>query len=610
MDTRADATDFDDQLDLEDPASYPKVDDLRASCDLVMKGGITSGVIYPQAICQLATDHRIHSVGGTSAGAIAAAGAAAAEYGRATGGYATLAGLPRWLSSTAEHSTHTNLYEMFQPQKRTAALYRLASIFIGQPGWAQRALRSIVPGIRVLKPTLLTAVLVALPAFLVLLGALEGSYTAVVASALLFTIGLFVSIVFSAYSQAKIQMKENLFGLCSGMPGHNSTHAALTPWLTEEINSIAGLDRSGPPLTFGMLEERGITLAMLTTNISTGTQYALPLEQRIWAFDPIEFRQLFPSSVVEWMEANPGQRSPDTLSSLAKHGLCPLPAAADLPIIVGVRMSLSFPALLSAVPLHAIDYRVSFQPVVTHWFSDGGITSNFPLHFFDNAVPGHPTFGIDLETVDERYIVDDEAGNVSMPESNGQGIVPAHNLIETVPQFARAVKHAVQNWADNMQTHMPGYRDRIVTVRHTKDEGGLNLDMDSITVERLSLRGRHAGGRAQHQFDRDNHRWIRYRSFLHVLEKFVRPAAATIEASDEWPDRSYRDMVANPEPRPDSWSVASAERMTNEITGLALAFAEEEANRTTVADDGTTSSKTFANGAPKPSPTIQIRPQL
>jgi len=53
-----------------------------AECDVIMKGGITSGVIYPLAICELATRYRLHNVGGTSAGAIAAAAAAAAERGR------------------------------------------------------------------------------------------------------------------------------------------------------------------------------------------------------------------------------------------------------------------------------------------------------------------------------------------------------------------------------------------------------------------------------------------------------------------------------------------------------------------------------------------------
>ena len=57
--------------DLHDPRAYPKADELVKECDVVMKGGITSGVIYPHAVCQLATTHRLRSVGGTSAGAIA-----------------------------------------------------------------------------------------------------------------------------------------------------------------------------------------------------------------------------------------------------------------------------------------------------------------------------------------------------------------------------------------------------------------------------------------------------------------------------------------------------------------------------------------------------------
>jgi hypothetical protein len=53
-----------------------------AVCDVIMKGGITSGVVYPLALTELAKQFRLSQVGGTSAGAIAAAAAAAAEYGR------------------------------------------------------------------------------------------------------------------------------------------------------------------------------------------------------------------------------------------------------------------------------------------------------------------------------------------------------------------------------------------------------------------------------------------------------------------------------------------------------------------------------------------------
>ena len=55
-------------------------------CDVVMKGGIASGVVYAGAIRSLAREFRFRSLGGTSAGAIAAAVAAAAEYRRQTRG--------------------------------------------------------------------------------------------------------------------------------------------------------------------------------------------------------------------------------------------------------------------------------------------------------------------------------------------------------------------------------------------------------------------------------------------------------------------------------------------------------------------------------------------
>ncbi|EMS98269.1 patatin, partial [Agrobacterium tumefaciens str. Cherry 2E-2-2] len=37
-------------------------------CDVVMKGGITSGVVYPYAVLELARRYRFRSIGGTSAG--------------------------------------------------------------------------------------------------------------------------------------------------------------------------------------------------------------------------------------------------------------------------------------------------------------------------------------------------------------------------------------------------------------------------------------------------------------------------------------------------------------------------------------------------------------
>ena len=114
-------------IDLTEPAAYPLTAKVKkgSECDLVMKGGITSGVIYPLAVCQLATTRRLRCVGGTSAGAIAAAGAAAAEYGRDAGagvggradvGYPRLASLPGNLAET--DGRHTTLFTSSSRSRR------------------------------------------------------------------------------------------------------------------------------------------------------------------------------------------------------------------------------------------------------------------------------------------------------------------------------------------------------------------------------------------------------------------------------------------------------------------------------------------------------------
>src|SRR5207247_4146516 len=88
-------------------------------CDIVMKGGITSGVVYPGAVVALAKRYVFRSIGGASAGAIAAAGVAAAEYGRATGGgFARLANVPLELSAT-DGKGDLFLLQLFRPETST-----------------------------------------------------------------------------------------------------------------------------------------------------------------------------------------------------------------------------------------------------------------------------------------------------------------------------------------------------------------------------------------------------------------------------------------------------------------------------------------------------------
>src|SRR5215217_2488018 len=116
-------------LDLEDRSSYlhPKL-----TCDLIMKGGITSGVVYPRAACRLATRYQFKQLGGASAGAIAAALTAAAEYHRQQqiqlpasrnsessrrAGFVRLHNIPTELG--------LSLPDLFQPMKSTRAAHSI-----------------------------------------------------------------------------------------------------------------------------------------------------------------------------------------------------------------------------------------------------------------------------------------------------------------------------------------------------------------------------------------------------------------------------------------------------------------------------------------------------
>src|SRR5690348_17310006 len=94
--------------------------DPKAVCDVVMKGGITSGAVYPLA-----------QIGGTSAGAIAAAAAAAAEYGRHVPGkgFVRLTLLPAELGRS--------LFKLFQPSPAVAPIFAMLVAVLkakGTPG--------------------------------------------------------------------------------------------------------------------------------------------------------------------------------------------------------------------------------------------------------------------------------------------------------------------------------------------------------------------------------------------------------------------------------------------------------------------------------------------
>jgi predicted acylesterase/phospholipase RssA len=604
------------------------------TCDVVMKGGITSGVVYPHALCELARRYRFVNVGGTSAGAIAAAAAAAAEHGRDSGGFAKLAALPAWIGGDE------NLFHLFQPQPETTPFFRLFTAGLGRTGggkWlrvAAAALRSFA----------LTAVAGVAPGIaLAVLAAWTGSgalrVCAIVAGVLLAVLGLVLAFGLRLGIGLPRALGRNLFGLCSGNSPADATPPALTPWLADLIDELADKDGRAP-LTFGDLRAKDIRLQVMTTNVTHRRPHRMPWDHHQLLFDPTEMRRLFPERVVSWMEAHPpaldegheGQRRSRVLAALAP--LRPLPDPDDLPVVVAARMSLSFPLLISAVPLHALDLtRIQTREALAGveagetpahpleaevcWFSDGGITSNFPVHFFDTPLPVRPTFAIDLDGFHPDYGRSaDETKNVYLPSSNVGGLLDTWHRLDPEPGlasltgFVSGIVRTMQNHVDSALTHEPGYRDRIVHVHTAPDEGGMNLTMPAHVIEALTLRGQAAGRELVERFAEthgtepglswDNHRWVRYRSSVAAiarqLEQFEH--AWHGRAAGE---RTYAELVD----RPDDVGPAGYRLRSAEQRALLLAVTELLAAAGARSEAG---PGDVAEGSPRPEPVARIVP--
>jgi hypothetical protein len=207
------------------------------------------------------------------------------------------------------------------------------------------------------------------------------------------------------------------------------------------------------------------------------------------------------------------------------------PGPEALPVVVMARMSLSFPGLIAAVPLYAVDFNGD-QSVVRHLFSDGGISSNFPMHFFDSLLPTRPTFGINLASPHPAH--PDEL--TWLPKAAEGGVIPRAQPFHSVPGFAQALRDTIQNWSDNTQITQRGYAERVVEIRLRPGEGGLNLQMPDSVIMAPAGRGAEAGEKLL-GFQWDPHRVIRYRIAMSRLTE----ALEVLEHA--WVEREYADLV-------------------------------------------------------------------
>jgi predicted acylesterase/phospholipase RssA len=503
------------------------------SCDLVMRGGTTSGVVYPLAVVELSKEYRFHNIGGTSAGALAAVVTAAAEYGRDSGGFAKIAELPKELA--------TGLLDKFQPDPQLRPLFRLllAAISGSRPRLVSTLLRQYwlgallgaLPGIT----TIVCACLSAGAPILILVLALIGLA--------LVLIGATFGAAIAALLHARRGLPTADYGLCSGLTQPGSNGPALIDWLADMIDRVAGLPAGAPPLGSADVAAKEIVVKTVTTDLTTRRPYSLPIENNLHFFSEAEFRRLFPKRVVDFMIANSSKVETEEVQVAAAPKDLYYFQLENVPLVVLARLSLSFPGLVSCVPLWRIDYTLRNPgpkgKVVRCLFSDGGLSSNFPVHFFDAFLPQRPTFGISLGQYDDR-----RGRRVHLPSEAGSGRLLPTREFAGVASFIMTLIDAAKDWQDSLQSILPGYRERIVTVNLRDDEGGINLAMPPELIKVLTDFGEEAGQKLA-GFDNNEHRWRRFLVEVRAVDEMLRQFAAAYERTPPPGAMSYPQLATD-----------------------------------------------------------------
>lgn len=581
-------------VDVQDRPNNPSARPQKLlECDIVMAGGVTSGIIYPGAVAMIARRYSFQSIGGTSVGAIAAAVTAAAEYGRRTGhnpnAFDEIATLPKSLGDAAEDG-HSRLFHLFAPETPTKPLFALVTPLFGQAGTMRHVAGVLQVALSAWQVSIPVALATLAGVALIISLALNGhpflSIFGLITTASLVLVVWLAMLVLMLTRHWLPAWRENGYGICTGNAFPQCRKKAdladfegLTPWMHRVVQAAAGRTPNDPPLTFGDLwnassaarspiaqtdptAPRAIELTMIASDISRNRMVQLPFLQTpspIYV-DTAVLERYFPATIVKCIKDRAGkyeERIED------REGVIRLPKPQDLPVVFGARLSLSFPVLLSAVPLMTPDFarkkdesgKIPLRPV---WFSDGGLTSNFPIHFFDSPIPSWPTFCLNLvdfgaeapnvatpdgssdqeepgPPTDGREVHADKPiaqprastrtaasrptvipsgdpqpsdpiwGFISMTKGNQFSPAPFTAFDSAsgtgVTAFFQTLLNTARFWSDNQMLIAPGVRDRVVNIALREDEGGLNLDMSPRVIADLDRRGHAAGLLISARFD-------------------------------------------------------------------------------------------------------------
>jgi len=268
--------------------------------------------------------------------------------------------------------------------------------------------------------------------------------------------------------------------------------------------------------------------------------------------------------------------------------------------------------------------------IQVNWFSDGGICSNFPIHFFDAWLPTRPTFGINLIPMPQEAFTEEKneikpqyqslldvdviskadhdavfdaviSKTVHVPRAD-QPIAPEWREVKGLKAFAQAIFSAAQNYRDTTQAMLPSYRERIVQVRFDPHEGGLNLAMTPETIKAIQQKGEKAAEKLSQYFRFPHHQWVRFQVLVALMEKQLKQMEDALRKinyeqlmQEQIALQTHEDLNERfPYPRPEDWCNEAIKRVE------ALRDLVQQWDR----------QKYLIEDSPRPEPVLRVTPEL
>ncbi|HXM08166.1 MAG TPA: patatin-like phospholipase family protein, partial [Candidatus Acidoferrum sp.] len=432
----------------------------------------------------------------------------------------------------------------------------------------------------------------------------------------------------------------------------------LFNWLEAFIAHAAGRKSEDPPLTVGDLrtakfpdwfkddDEPSIDFQTVTTCLTLSRPFGLPFNSRIAGrvectpdrrpdrptlyFTESDLLKYFSPQIVDHLKRTGDVVRDDLQESATDFGIGPiyaLPTGDELPVIVAVRLSMSFPILFCAVRLWGwLPGKAEPQPI---WFSDGGLSSNFPIHLFDSPLPRWPTFALDLldggemqQIVGDKVVTRIRAKDVFL-ESKEPGLslecsYPLSGKRGSLLQFLSSMIDAMRTWQDTTLGALPGNTSRTIGMRLPSEEGGLNLNMTQDQIKDLIARGELAGKTMLDEFGGSHfddtpawrqQRWWRYLATMRSTIRWTQLFQKGYKPYDWLKQDTYEDLSENnftdgtnkpelPEPAI-RWDSCDQAKST---VAAAMAF-----DTVSISDAAAAS---FANKAPVPEAALRQRAPL